>query len=86
MQGITNQLLYNLVHLYLWRSLAGGLWVCLLDLCPQDTKRSFKLEKQPTTDRLSGKAAAFQQCSYAAGLWEAWSDTDSGLELYTGAW
>lgn len=86
MQGITNQLLYNLVHLHLWRSLAGGLWVCFLDLCPQDTKRSFKLEKQATTAQHSGKATAFQQCSYAAGLWEAWSDPDSGLELYTGVW
>lgn len=73
------------MHFYLWRALAGDLWVCLLDLCPQDKKRSFKLEKQPTADRLSGKAAAFQQCLCAAWLWEAWSDTDSGLELYTGA-
>lgn len=85
MQGITNQLLYNLVHLHVWRSLVRGPWVCLPDLCPQDTKRSFKLEKQPTTDQVSGKAA-FQQCSYAAGLWEAWNNTDSGLELYPGAW
>lgn len=44
MQGVSNQLLYNLVHLHLRRSLVGGLWVCPLDLCPQDTKRSFKLE------------------------------------------
>lgn len=41
MQEISNQLLYNLAHLYLWRSLEGGLWLCLLDLCPQDTERSF---------------------------------------------
>lgn len=64
----------------------GGLWVCPLDLLPPGHEEELQTGKQPTTDQLSGKAAAFQQCSYAAGLWEAWSDTDSGLELYTGAW
>lgn len=40
MQEISNQLLYNLMHLYLWRSLEGGLWLCILDLCSQDTGAS----------------------------------------------